>query len=94
LSYIQDEKDTSLRQENSDAFSKLDLGGLDGFNALVGFTLAQQFPLVFGGLPFSAQNIGLVTSTPEGALDFLQLQQSVASDVSALDLSDAGKTRY
>ena len=88
LSYIQDEKDTSLRQENSDAFSKLDLDGLDGFNALVGFTLAQQFPLVFGGLPFSAQNIGLVTSTPEGAAGFLQLQQAVVAGVSALDLTD------
>ena len=88
LSYIQDEKDTSLRQENSDAFSKLDLDGLDGFNALVGFTLAQQFPLFFGGLPFSAENIGLVTSTPEGAAGFLQLQQGVVAGVSALDLTD------
>ena len=88
LSYIQDEKDTSLRQDNSDEFSKLDLDGTDGFNALVGLTLAQQFPLVFGGLPFSAQNIGLVTSTPEGAAGFLQLQQAVVAGVSQVDLAN------
>lgn len=88
LSYIQDEKDTSLRQDNSDEFSKLDLDGTDGFNALVGLTLAQQFPVVFGGLPFSAQNIGLVTSTPEGAAGFLQLQQAVVAGVSQVDLAN------
>ncbi len=87
LSYIQDEKETSLRQENSDTFSKLDLDGLDGFNALVGFTLAQQFPAIFG-LPFTADNIALVTSDPVGAAGFLQLQQAVVAGVSQVDLTN------
>ena len=87
LSYIQDEKETSLMQENSDAFSKLDLDGADGFQALVGLTLAQQFPLVFG-LPFTPTNIGLVTSDPLGAAGFQQLQQAIVAGVSQIDLAN------
>ena len=87
LSYIQDEKETSLNQVNTDEFSKLDLDGIDGFNALVGLGVVGQFPAVFG-LPFTPQNVGLVTSTPQGAAGFQALQQAVFAAVSQADLTN------
>ena len=87
LNYLDDEKEVSLTQLNSDTFSKLDLEGAAGQLALTNIGIATTFQQVFG-LPLTPENIALVTSTPQGAAGFQQVTTGVAQGVAALDLSD------
>lgn len=88
IAYLEDEKDTSLYQDNTDVFSKLDFTGVDGATALTNIGIATAFPTFFGGLPFTPENIALVTSTPQGAAGFQALVQGVGAAVAASDLTD------
>lgn len=87
LAYLEDDKDVSMNQIHTDVFSTLDLDGSDAATALTNIGIATAFPTVFG-LPFSPENIALVTSSPAGAAGFQQLTQTVAGAVAGADLSD------
>jgi len=95
-SYIKDSKDVTFRQtENNILFSALDFAGADGAQILTAGGFQGAFPGAFQGtfgLPFTPANVGLVTSTPQGAAGFQQLQAGVLAAVQAgvaqLDLLD------
>lgn len=87
VSYLDDKKDTSLIQDNTDVFSKLDLAGADAATVFTNAALAEAFPAVFG-LPLTSQNIGLVTSTPAGLAGFQALLGNIGALIGSLDLTD------
>lgn len=87
ISYLDDEKDTSLIQDNTDVFSQLALAGADAATVFTNAALAEAFPAVFG-LPLTSENIGLVTSTPAGLAGFQQLLGNIGALIGSLDLSD------
>ena len=87
-SYIDDAKDVTFAQTiNNEDFSQLNLAGDAGRQVIFTQALAQQFQIVFG-LPFTPQNVALVTSTPQGAAGFAQLQAGVQAGVGQLNLLD------
>ena len=87
-SYIDDAKDVTFRQiANNDVFSQLNFAGADGVQSLTVQGIAAQFETVFG-LPFTPTNIATVTSTPQGAAGFQQIQAGVAANVAGRNLLD------
>ncbi len=101
ISYVNDEKDVTLTQNNTDIFSQLDFAGADGFQSLVVQGIAAQFPGVaaacgLGPLPFTPANVGAVLAVSScpgaggapGSAVFAGLQAGVTAAVSGLDLTD------
>ena len=86
-SYIDDAKDVTFRQvENNAIFSQLDFAGADAARVLVGQGFQMQLPPVFlstFGVEFTPANVAAVTSTPQGAAGFQQLQAAVLAGVQA-----------
>ena len=94
--YTRDEKDFDIFQSSNNEFSFLDLtdfstvgpiligGGVEATlpGAIQG-QLATAFPATFGGLPFTPENVAIVTSTPQGAAGFAAFQQAVVDGTTA-----------
>ena len=94
--YTRDDKDFDIFQSSNNEFSFLDLsefstvgpiligGGVQATlpGAIEG-QLAAGFPATFGGLPFTPENVALVSSTPEGAAGFAAFQQAVIDGTTA-----------
>ena len=94
--YTRDEKDFDIFQSSNNEFSFLDLtdfstvgpiligGGVQA--TLPGAIQAQLeagFPATFGGLPFTPENVALISSTPAGAAGFAAFQQAVIDGTTA-----------
>ncbi len=90
IAYTNDEKDFSINQQNANVFSALDFTDLSTVGPIligggiaatlpgaIDDQLTAAFPATFNGLPFTPDNVALVTSTAAGAAGFAQFQQAV-----------------
>ena len=96
IAYTNDQKDFSINQLNTNVFSQLDVtdfstvgpvligGGIQQtLPGAIDAQLAAGFPATFGGLPFTPENVALVSSTPQGAAGFALFQQAVVDGTTA-----------
>ena len=86
-SYIDDAKDVTFQQvANNDVFSQLNFAGADGARIITGQGFQGALPGAFldtFGIAFTPANVAAVTSTPQGAAGFQQLQAGVLAAVQA-----------
>ena len=101
MNFLDDDKAITLNQENTDIFAQLQLDGADGATALTNAGFLGAFPGAFAGtfgLPYTPENVALVSSSAAGAAGLAGLQAGVlaqvAGAVAASDLSDPAQNPF